>query len=47
MTTPVVVEVLPGAGPFCDSFFTVSFMVPFKYQPNPPRPVRCGTRVLV
>eukprot|EP00730_Choanoeca_flexa_P010794 TRINITY_DN21091_c0_g1_i1.p1 TRINITY_DN21091_c0_g1~~TRINITY_DN21091_c0_g1_i1.p1 ORF type:complete len:199 (+),score=44.91 TRINITY_DN21091_c0_g1_i1:105-701(+) len=38
MTTPVAVKVLPGAGPYCDSFFTVSFMVPFKDQPSPPTP---------
>eukprot|EP00045_Choanoeca_perplexa_P004043 m.35067 g.35067 ORF g.35067 m.35067 type:complete len:199 (+) comp12367_c0_seq1:141-737(+) len=38
MTTPVTIQVLPGAGPYCDSFFTVGFMVPFKDQPNPPLP---------
>eukprot|EP00043_Microstomoeca_roanoka_P024297 m.260986 g.260986 ORF g.260986 m.260986 type:complete len:216 (-) comp42519_c0_seq1:51-698(-) len=38
MTAPVTVAVLPGASPFCKSTFTVSFMVPFSFQPNPPRP---------
>ena len=29
MTAPVRVRVTPGAGPFCESNFTVSFFVPF------------------
>jgi hypothetical protein len=43
MTAPVRVRVTPGAGPFCESNFTVSFFVPFvKGQPgvqiDPPEP---------
>ena len=39
MTTPVLTKVVPGAGPNCNSTFTVSFFVPYKYQdPNSPPP---------
>ena len=41
MTAPVAVQVIPGAGPFCQSTFIVSFFVPTLYQsPNaaPPAP---------
>ncbi len=40
MTAPVLVKVLPGAGPNCESTFTVSFFVPFDYQTSagPPSP---------
>ncbi|EGD73881.1 hypothetical protein PTSG_05576 [Salpingoeca rosetta] len=38
MTAPVTVQVYPGSGPYCKSTFTVSFMVPFAFQPNPPKP---------
>lgn len=38
MTAPVQVRIDAGQGPFCDSNFTVSFMVPFANQPNPPKP---------
>lgn len=43
MTAPVRVRLTPGAGPFCESNFTVSFFVPFvKGQPgtqiDPPQP---------
>ena len=41
MTAPVAVQVIPGAGPFCESTFIVSFYVPSTYQaPNaaPPAP---------
>ncbi|KAE8712999.1 Ubiquitin-specific protease 15, putative isoform 1 [Hibiscus syriacus] len=36
MTAPVITEVLPGDGPFCESTFTVSFYVPKVNQANPP-----------
>ena len=39
MTAPVTVKVVPGAGPYCNSTFIISFMVPFSFQPNPPQPV--------
>ncbi len=40
MTAPVLVKVLPGAGPNCNSTFTVNFFVPFEYQTDagPPKP---------
>ena len=39
MTTPVRTLVKPGQGPNCESFFQVSFYVPYAYQyPNPPPP---------
>ncbi|KAE8703354.1 Ubiquitin-specific protease 15, putative isoform 1 [Hibiscus syriacus] len=36
MTGPVITEVLPSDGPFCESSFTVSFYVPKVNQANPP-----------
>ncbi|GAV60888.1 SOUL domain-containing protein [Cephalotus follicularis] len=36
MTAPVITEVTPSDGPFCESLFTVSFYVPKKNQANPP-----------
>ncbi|XP_050220380.1 uncharacterized protein LOC126670646 [Mercurialis annua] len=36
MTAPVLTEVLPSNGPFCESSFTVSFYVPKVNQANPP-----------
>jgi len=40
MTTPVLTKVQPGAGPNCNSTFTVSFYVPYIYQTTegPPKP---------
>ncbi|XP_022099504.1 heme-binding protein 2-like [Acanthaster planci] len=38
MTAPVITRVMPGQGPTCADNFTVSFMVPFELQPNPPQP---------
>ena len=40
MTTPVLTYVEPGAGPNCNSSFTVSFFVPMMYQTEsgPPQP---------
>jgi hypothetical protein len=39
MTTPVLVKVLPGSGPNCNTTFTVSFFVPYFYQLyGPPAP---------
>ena len=40
MTTPVLIKVQPGQGPNCNSTFTVSFYVPYKYQTaeGPPAP---------
>lgn len=32
MTAPVRVSVIPGAGPFCEDEFTISFFVPYDYQ---------------
>ncbi|CAJ1978421.1 unnamed protein product [Sphenostylis stenocarpa] len=36
MTAPVITEVLPSDGPFCESSFVVSFYVPKENQANPP-----------
>ncbi|KAJ6751918.1 hypothetical protein OIU85_002344 [Salix viminalis] len=36
MTAPVITEVSPSDGPFCESSFTVSFYVPKENQANPP-----------
>ncbi|XP_027355191.1 heme-binding protein 2-like [Abrus precatorius] len=36
MTAPVISEVLPSDGPFCESSFVVSFYVPKENQANPP-----------
>jgi len=38
MTAPVINRVMPGQGPTCADNFTVSFMVPFELQDNPPMP---------
>ncbi|XP_072015637.1 heme-binding protein 2-like [Amphiura filiformis] len=38
MTAPVITRVIPGAGPACESNFTISFFVPFKFQSNTPKP---------
>ncbi len=41
MTAPVLTRVSPGAGPNCNTTFTVSFFVPFDLQPPnapPPKP---------
>lgn len=35
MTAPVITEVTPSDGPFCESSFIVSFFVPKKNQANP------------
>ncbi|KAF8080670.1 hypothetical protein N665_0929s0022 [Sinapis alba] len=35
MTAPVISQVSPSDGPFCESSFTVSFYVPKKNQPDP------------
>lgn len=35
MTAPVITEVLPSDGPFCESSFVVSFYVPKKNQADP------------
>jgi hypothetical protein len=35
MTSPVLNQVQPGAGPNCNSTFTVSFFVPYMYQEDP------------
>jgi len=36
MTAPVITEVLPSDGPFCESTFVVSFYVPKENQANTP-----------
>ncbi|XP_062585678.1 heme-binding protein 2-like isoform X2 [Saccostrea cucullata] len=38
MTAPVSTKVEPGAGPNCESTFTVSFFIPPEHQENPPQP---------
>ncbi|KAI9544142.1 hypothetical protein NQZ68_005192 [Dissostichus eleginoides] len=38
MTAPVSCRVDPGAGPACESQFTVSFYIPEEHQAAPPQP---------
>ncbi|XP_055999828.1 heme-binding protein 2-like isoform X3 [Ostrea edulis] len=38
MTAPVSTKVEAGAGPNCESTFTVSFFIPHEHQENPPQP---------
>uniref|UniRef100_A0A8C6STU0 Heme binding protein 2 n=1 Tax=Neogobius melanostomus TaxID=47308 RepID=A0A8C6STU0_9GOBI len=38
MTAPVSCFVEPGAGPTCESKFTVSFYIPEEHQASPPEP---------
>ena len=38
MTAPVTGRVDPGAGPACESQFTVSFFIPEEHQETPPEP---------
>lgn len=38
MTAPVTCRVEPGAGPSCESHFTISFYIPEEHQSNPPEP---------
>lgn len=38
MTAPVSCYVEPGAGPTCESKFTVSFYIPEEHQATPPEP---------
>ncbi|XP_023154579.1 heme-binding protein 2 [Amphiprion ocellaris] len=38
MTAPVTCRVDPGAGPACESKFTVSFYIPEEHQESPPEP---------
>lgn len=46
MTAPVLTQVLPGAGPNCNTTFKVSFFVPFDYQaPNDPPPAPTDSTV--
>lgn len=36
MTSPVLTDIFPSRGPFCESSFVVSFYVPEKFQKKPP-----------
>ena len=38
MTAPVATKIEPGAGPNCESTFTVSFYIPPDHQSDPPKP---------
>lgn len=38
MTAPVSCQIEPGAGPACESSFTVSFYIPEEHQADPPKP---------
>ncbi|XP_031438071.1 heme-binding protein 2-like isoform X1 [Clupea harengus] len=38
MTAPVTCRVEPGAGPACETTFTVSFFIPEQNQADPPKP---------
>ena len=39
MTTPVTTFVAPGAGPNCESNFTMSFLIPEVHTEAPPAPI--------
>ena len=38
MTAPVNDKIVPGSGPNCNTTFTISFFIPFKYQGLAPKP---------
>lgn len=38
MTAPVSCKMEPGAGPACETTFTVSFYIPEEHQADPPKP---------
>merc|ERR1712199_110031 len=38
MTAPVLNYITPGAGPFCEDHFNISFFVPFDFQGKAPAP---------
>lgn len=38
MSSPVLTEIAPGAGPNCESGFIVSFFMDFEFQKSPPVP---------
>lgn len=42
MTAPVVTEIVHGAGPDCESNFTMHFMLPFHLHAHPPQPTEQG-----
>uniref|UniRef100_A0A0D6QVY1 Heme-binding protein 2 n=1 Tax=Araucaria cunninghamii TaxID=56994 RepID=A0A0D6QVY1_ARACU len=37
MTAPVLTDIFPSRGPFCESSFVVSFYVPESFQESPPK----------
>ncbi|KAG8638799.1 hypothetical protein MANES_14G063400v8 [Manihot esculenta] len=39
MTAPVVTSIVPGAGPFQSSAYSVLFYLPLKFQADPPIPI--------
>ncbi|RVE55814.1 hypothetical protein OJAV_G00229650 [Oryzias javanicus] len=45
MTAPVTCHVVPGAGPACESQFTISFYLPEEHQVSPPEPSEAGVFV--
>eukprot|EP00897_Mesotaenium_endlicherianum_P006279 jgi/Mesen1/567/ME000107S10803 len=38
MTAPAITSIVPSAGPFCSSAFSVRLYLPAKYQESPPTP---------
>jgi len=47
MTAPVRNYIIPGAGPFCKSNFTISFYLPFIWQDKtPPTPTGSGVSIM-
>eukprot|EP00484_Ammonia_sp_Unknown_P013864 CAMPEP_0197072184 /NCGR_PEP_ID=MMETSP1384-20130603/209971_1 /TAXON_ID=29189 /ORGANISM="Ammonia sp." /LENGTH=204 /DNA_ID=CAMNT_0042510999 /DNA_START=56 /DNA_END=667 /DNA_ORIENTATION=- len=49
MTSPVSTYVQPAQGPFCTTNFTVSFYVPYAYQPpnaGPPKPSQADVQLV-
>jgi hypothetical protein len=46
MTCPVLNKIVPGAGPNCNTTFTVSFFLPYAYQSgNAPAPTEAGVSI--
>ena len=45
MTAPVSVLIEPGAGPNCESTFTMAFYVPAAFQDDTPQPAESGVSI--
>lgn len=45
MTAPVSIFIEPGAGPNCESTFTMAFYVPSRFQDSPPAPTDASVAI--